>query len=230
MTRDQVIAKIKKCLRLSASSNANEAETALRQARALMEKYDIDQADMLASDAGESAAKAGAKFKPAVWESHLAAKVADAFGCDLIFSPGFINGRWLFIGCDPGPEIAGYAFSVLYRQCKRARAVHIKTALKRCSPAATIRRADVFCLGWVAAVSAKIKTLVPNEKQQLAIQAFIGKNHPSTTSLNPIDRNAGRNLQPHDRRDMQHGFEQGQNAELNRGVSGTETLALGVRG
>lgn len=37
----KILAKIKKCLALASSSNPNEAATALRQARALMEKHGV---------------------------------------------------------------------------------------------------------------------------------------------------------------------------------------------
>ena len=60
MNKEDVIKKIKKCLRLSASSNEHEAETALRQARALMEKYGIDDAEMAAQKKQKNAAKKGA--------------------------------------------------------------------------------------------------------------------------------------------------------------------------
>ena len=42
--QDRILDKIKKCLKLSASSNANEAATALRQAQAMMAEYNITQA------------------------------------------------------------------------------------------------------------------------------------------------------------------------------------------
>jgi hypothetical protein len=226
MTKKEIIEKIKKCLALSASSNEHEAEIALRQARALMEKYGIEDAEMLASEAGESFAKSGAKTKPSHWESALCTRIARSFGCTHFFSEGYDAGRWIFVGCSPAPEIASYAFSVLQRQCKRARANHIKTALKRCTPANTVRRADLFCEGWVYSVAHKIDALVPGEKKQLAIQAYLGLHYPSLTTFKPTNRNAGRSLREYDHRDFNRGFNAGKDAELNRGVGGDQQLAL----
>ncbi|HSH71580.1 MAG TPA: DUF2786 domain-containing protein [Methylophilaceae bacterium] len=223
MTKSEAIEKIKKCLKLSASSNEHEAANALRQAKAIMEKFEIDDADMLASDAGESYAKAGATRKPSTWESRLSSRISRAFGCKKIFIQG--DGKWLFIGIDPYHEIASYTFSVLYRQCKRARANHIKTKLKRCSPATTVRRADLFCEGWIYSVAGLIQDMVPGEKKTLAIEAYIAKNYTQLSKIEPRDRNAGRNLQNHDMRDFSQGLDSGKSAELNRGM-GTEKQGL----
>lgn len=226
--RAKIFEKIKKCLALSASSNEHEAEAALRQARALMEKHGIDDDDMLAYEASEQHAKSGAKRKPVSYENSLAGKVADAFGCTVIFKDGFYDkGQWTFIGCGAAPEIATYAFQVLYRQCKRARAEHISTKLKRCKPAIKARRADLFCDGWMYAVSEKIAALAINERQTAAIAAYIAQNYPALKNLTSRDRNDGRKLRPHEYDDFEHGWRDGRNAELNRGVDGAAApLAL----
>ena len=177
MNKEDAIEKIKKCLALSSSSNEHEAETALRQAQALMAKYGIDEDDMLAAGVSEAHAKAGADKHPANWEAALAHKVADAFGCNIIFKSSWHDGgRWAFIGCDPSPDIAMYAFQVLYRQLKRQRAEHIKTALKRCKTATKTRRADLFCEGWVHTVAGKISSFAGSEEQDAKIDAFMASN------------------------------------------------------
>lgn len=225
--RNKILKKIKACLALSASSNEHEAEAALRQARALMEKYDIDHADMLAYEACEKSAKACARNNPSSWETRLAAKIADAFNCRLIFVSGWKNGEWTFIGIDAAPEIAGYAFAVLLRQCKRARAAHIDTYLNRCKTATKTRRADLFCAGWVNAVTGKIAAFICDERSELAMAAYIEKKFPSLRDIAPRNRNAGKKLRDHELNDYMHGGVAGQNAELNRGVDGTEQARLG---
>ena len=217
--RNKIFEKIKKCLALSASSNEHEAEAALRQARALMEKYDIDHADMLAYEACENSVKSGAKSKPSSWETRLAAKIADVFNCRLIFVSGWKNGEWTFIGVDAAPEIAGYAFAVLLRQCKRARAAHINTYLIRCKTATKTRRADLFCAGWVDAITGKLTSFSGNDRQELAIEAYVEKKYPSLREIAPRNRNAGKKLRDHEVNDYMHGGVSGKNAELNRGVN-----------
>lgn len=221
--RKIILAKIKKCLALSKSSNEHEAEAALRQAHALMAKHCIDEQDMLAFEASEQHTKSAAKSNPAAWESALANKVAKAFGCKIIFAVGgyWVNaGHWKFIGCGVAPEIAVYGFQVLHRQCKRARTEHIKTHLKRCKPATKTRRADLFCEGWIYAVAGKIAALAGDERQTRAIEAYVAKHYPSLRDLEANDRNGGRNISNRELNDVAAGMQSGKNAELNRGMNG----------
>ncbi|WP_275100121.1 DUF2786 domain-containing protein [Sedimenticola hydrogenitrophicus] len=224
---DKIIDKIKKCLALSASANEHEAEAALRQARKLMEAHNVTEMDVHAAQAEERRANAGAKNKPADWEAALASRIAVAFGCRLIFSGGYWSqpGEWVFIGCGTAPEIAHYAFTVLHRQAKRARNDHIKSRLKRCKPANKTRRADLFSTGWVSAVVGKIVSLAGSEQQTTAIDAYLAKRYESRETLAARNRNEGRRLRDHEWDDLSAGRQSGRQAELNRGVSGTEGRA-----
>lgn len=227
--QDKIIDKIKKCLALSASSNEHEAEAALRQARKLMDAHGITDADMAAAGAEACKAKAGAKERPANWEAHLADKISQAFGCELVFTGGWFGpGHWIFIGCGSAPEVAQYAFTVLHRQAKRARAEHIKFRLKRCKVATKTRRADLFSEGWVRAVAGKIAAFAGNDQQTVAIAAYMAKHYPKLGDLAASDRNKDRRLQDHDFADYQMGRDSGKGAQLNRGVAGAEQqIALG---
>lgn len=220
-----ILDKIKKCLALSASSNEHEAEAALRQAKKLMEAHGITERDVQASQADERRAGAGAKSRPANWEAALASRIADAFGCRLIFSDGVWSqpGEWVFIGCGAAPEVAHYAFTVLHRQARRARNEHIKTRLKRCKKANKTRRADLFSYGWVRAVAGKISVFAGNEQQTAAIDAYVAKRYPSLGNLEPLCRNDGRNLSNSDMGDYIAGTASGMSAQLNRGVAGADS-------
>lgn len=231
--REKIIDKIKKCLRLSASSNEHEAEAALRQARKLMEAHGITVLDIQAAEAEERRAKSGAKNHPANWEAMLAAKIGKAFGCRIIFAKEFDHrnfdfvGRWVFIGCGVAPEIGQYAFEVLYRQAKRARAEHIKTKLNRCGPTSKVRRGDLFSEGWVHAVAGKIEVFAGTEQQTAAIDAYMGKHYPTLGNLKSRDRNdPSRRLSDREYDDYASGRRAGKDAELNRGVGGSSPLAL----
>lgn len=220
--RDKILDKIKKCLALSASSNEHEAEAALRQARKLMEAHGITDLDIQAAEADERRAKSSVTAKPAAWENMLAHRIADAFGCQLIFSPGYWARRaeWMFIGCGAAPEVAQYAFTVLLRQVKRERATHIKANLKRCKSATKTRRADLFCEGWVRSVAGKITAFAGSEKQSAAIDAFVAVRYPELGSLVTTNRNDGRKLRDHEYNDLAAGHRSGKDAQLNRGVGG----------
>lgn len=226
MTKKEAIEKIKKCLALSASSSENEAETALRQAQALMAKFGVDEADMLAAGVSEAYAKAGALRQPANWESRLAGRVADAFGCNIIFKGGMNASKWTFIGCGASPEIATYAFEVLFRQVKRQRTEHIKTALKRCKTVTKTRRADLFCEGWVQSVAGKINSFAGSEEQDAQIDAYMQLTYPSLVDMKTRNRNKSANLSDRDYNDFAAGRNNGQNAELNRGVDGSQSAGL----
>lgn len=227
--RAKILDKIKKCMALSTSGNEHEAEAALRQARKLMEMHGVTELDVQASQAEEQRAKAGAKTKPANWESALAGKVADAFACHLIFVNGWRSSEWSFIGCGAAPEVASYTFSVLLRQAKRARDEYIKNRLKRCKTSTKTRRADLFSEGWVRSVVRAINAFAGTEEQTTAINTFMANNYPSLMPLKTSDRNSGRKLQDREMDDFLAGSLSGRDASLNRGVGGdTRPLAIGA--
>lgn len=222
MDKQKVLAKIKKCLALAKSANEHEAAAALRQARKLMDEYQVSDAEVLAAGAHETDAISGAKTRPAAWECQLVNVVADAFGCERIFVSTRVAGAWRFIGCDAAPEIAAYAFAVLVRQAKAARADYAKASLKRCKPAIRVARSDMFCQGWVGSVSRMVGRFAANEAQQEAIDAFKATNYPELESLKGRDRNAGKgSLRDHQYKDLIAGSSAGKDAKLDRGVNGT---------
>jgi hypothetical protein len=223
--RKIIIEKIKKCLALAKSSNEHEAAAGLRQAQKLMQAHGITDLDIEHADIQEEGATAGAARKPASWECGLADRVAKAFGCDVYLSVGMLATRWMFVGAAPSAEIARYAFEVLFRQVKRARANHIKTALKRCTTTRT-RRADLFCEGWVITATALIERFSGNEEMQARIAGYLENKH-NLKSFHGTNRNAGRNLSERDYGDLDAGCRAGKAAQLNRGVAGAASpLAL----
>lgn len=228
MDKKDILAKIRKCMALSASSNEHEAAAALRQARKLMEQHGLSDADVLAAEAGEAAARAGALRQPPHWEACLAGKTAEVFGCRIVFRPQFIfsPSAWLFIGTGANYEVAKYCFDVLLRQVKRARAEHIKSALKRCKTATKTRRADLFCEGWASAAVGKIDALALGEREQAALDAFMARHHSSLVELDARDRNAGKSsLSDRDYRDYAAGRKSGTKARLDRGITGDDAPA-----
>lgn len=225
---DKVVDKIKKCLALTSSSNEHEAAAALRQAKKLMEAHGISDLDMHAAEAAERRSRAGAVKYPANWETTLADKIAIAFGCRLIFGRSLIDakkwvyaGDWIFIGTGAAPEIAGYAFEVLFRQAKTGRAEHIKSRLQHCKLANKTRRADIYCEGWVREVTALITRFAGGEINQAAIDAYVAKHYRGLGSTQARDR-IGDRLRPNEEMDYVHGKLGGREAQLNRGVSGAE--------
>lgn len=220
--REKSIDKILKCLRLSKSANEHEAAAAMRQAQALMEKHSVSDQEVAAAEASQRQAKAGAKVKPANWETVLAGKVAKAFGCRLIFVSGRMAGQWSFIGAGAGPEVASYGFAVLYRQAKAARHAYVHEQLSRCKPASRLRRGDTFCEGWVQVAVGSLSALTVEPAQAAAIEAYVALQWPALNTLAPRDRNEGKSMREHDWRDLAAGRLSGKAAKLARGVGGAE--------
>ena len=228
MDKKTAISKIRKCLALSKSANEHEAAAALRQAQALSQKFNIDKLDILAAEATEAQAKAGAKITPATWENYLARTISKAFGCDLIFLQGWKASNWSFIGNGINPEIATYAFTVLFRQLKKERATFIAKECKRLKRINQTRRADLFCTGWVASVAGTVERMARTENDTAAIVAYKKRHFDELTPLNTNDRNADHKQNHRDHAAYSAGREAGKNARLHHGVSGSHNQQLAL--
>ncbi len=239
MNKKTVIEKIKKCLALSKSANQHEAAAALRQAIALMEKYEIDTNDPDLLGITEVSILGSGTAKPTVFEAVLANSIAKMMGCKaLLQSEIMITAQlgfkkkfnWTFIGFDPAPEIASYAFDVLFRQLKKARTVFISTQLKRVQIKANkVKRADLFCEGWVLEATKQVSNLNPNKEKIDQIQSYVQQKHKVRNS-EPTDRNKKTNTSA-DRyqNDLHAGRTAGKNAKLNNAMNGgTSMEKLGV--
>ncbi|MBS0476510.1 MAG: DUF2786 domain-containing protein [Proteobacteria bacterium] len=226
----RILDKIRKCMALSASSNEAEAAAGLREARAVVDKDGVSADDVLASEAGLSQAKAGAASRPANWEATLAGRVGLVFGCKVVFSRTAWGrpSSWVFIGTGANHDVATYCFDVLFRQIRKARAEHIKTALRRCKATTKTRRADLFCEGWVATAIGKLDAMTLGERDQQALDAFVAQRFPTLRDLQATDRNAGKKtFSDRDYNDYAAGRVSGRSAELNRGVGAADApLAL----
>lgn len=239
MNKKTVIEKIKKCLALSKSANQHEAAAALRQAMAFMEKYKIDADDPELLGIAEASILGSGSQKPTVFEAVLANSIAKMMGCKVILS-GDIKvtkdlsfkkvAAWKFIGFDPAPEIASYAFDVLFRQLKKARSVFISEKLNRVQIKANkVKRADLFCEGWVLEATKLVSDLNPDKEKMDQIHAYVQQKHKVRNS-EPTDRNKKTNTNT-DRaqNDLHAGRQAGKNAKLNNAMNGgTPMKELGL--
>ena len=239
MNKKTVIEKIKKCQALSKSANRHEAAAALRQAMAFMEKYKIDADDPELLGIAEASILGSGSQKPTVFEAVLANAIAQMMGCKVILS-GDIKitkdlsfkkvAAWKFIGFDPAPEIASYAFDVLFRQLKKARSVFISENLKRVQIKANkVKRADLFCEGWVIEATKLVSDLNPNKEKMEQIQAYVQQKH-NVRNSKPTDRNKKTNTNT-DRaqNDLHAGRQAGKSAKLNNAMNGGAPMEkLGV--
>lgn len=168
---ERILDKIKKCFALSKSNNPNEAAIALRQAKALMEKYAIDTTDVMIADVKETEVKAASRKKLYRYESWLAYTVSEAFNCrsivqSYITSTGYQQ-NFLFIGIKPTNEIAAYVFEVTHRRLKKDRLDYIKNELEFClSKAEKTHRANYFCEAWVKRIYQTVEEFAKNSSKE----------------------------------------------------------------
>ena len=231
MTRDEALDKIKKCLALAASPEAHEAAAALRQAQKLMAQFGLSETDVTLADVAEVRQKA--QNAPMVgWEAALAGLVARAFGCDFFTSAGLKLGRslqvrrqryYVFIGVGPAPEVAGYAFDVLARQCARDRRRYIGLQNKNCKAKTKVARGDLYAEGWIAGVQDKLGQFAGNVRDDALIAQYMAQRHSSMADAVIKDRTKGKNVTHND---WHQGQKAGRNAELNNGLGGAAPQAL----
>lgn len=218
MNQDRILEKIKKCMEMAKSktANPNEAETALRQARALMDKYSLEMGDVLASMAGEETIKAGSDGPPPAWRVRLAQVCAHAFGTRMIITHGlFTTASFIFVGCAAAPELSGYAYQVLERQLQKARREFLSTQ-KRCKRSTKVVRGDHFANGWIDAVYDKVDAFAGVEDNIAeAIEAYMAKHYPALEKAE-IKR---RKLKSRDEGAADAGFKAGKSAQLHQAVN-----------
>lgn len=228
--KDSILRKIKHCLGLSKSSNENEAAMALRQAHALMAKYNISMDDIALADIAESKAETSASKKPLQYQANLAHLVAHIFGCDYYIAGKYdldkfkVKYDWVFVGVDMYAEIASYAFDVLSRQLKSARREYIKTHLGRVRLAKNKNaRADLFCHGWVDSVEKLIRNLVPpTVNRDLIVQKMNTKNLTTGKALDRVSNSKATATT----NDYHNGRLEGKNAQLHNTMHGNRHSRL----
>lgn len=212
--RKSLLAKIRKCLALGKSSNEAEAAAALAKARELMDAYGLTAEEVELSEISEELAKGNRSQTPPMWENTLCLVVQRALGVQAVLgSPG----EWHFVGAGAAPQIAVYAFAVLFRQLKAARAEYTRTRLKRCSLARKRQRADVFSEAWATAVFAQINRLMPKQPKDEAIGKYLAQHFGELSTVNA--RGASTKGRSTDQ-DYWAGHDQGRKVELHGAVGG----------
>lgn len=234
MTRDEALDKIKKCLALSSSANEHEAAAALRQAQKLMARFNLVDADVALSEVAE--VRQRAQNAPLVsWEVELASLIANAFGVEHYTSTTWLPSKslqlrrhryFVFVGVGAAPEVAGYAFDLLARQCAKSRRAHMAAQSKNCKPKTKVARGDLFAHGWVDGVSDKVERFAGSKKNTELIMQYMRDKYPDIQRAHARNRVTGKNVTTND---WHRGAQAGRSAELNHGLTrnGSEALIEG---
>jgi len=188
---EKIIDKIAKCLRLSDSGNPNEAAAALRQARRLMEKYRISEADVRLADIQESGIDTGTAYTPPFWMLALANLVAGAFDCRVILARRFgCRPEYRFIGLGQSAEIATYTFRVLLRQLERSRKRFVATL--DAGDEERERRGDVFAQAWLFRVARTVRTFAGDPQVAETVAEHIQRRYGEVDEMSATPREAER--------------------------------------
>ena len=225
----KILDKIKKCLRLAKSSNANEAATALRQAQLLMEKHGVSTDDVTLCDVGFHTASSGNGKTTPMHMAILIDMVCMAFGTKAVVEHRLdFYGAWKrhvkFIGVGSAAEVSGYAFEVLYRQLNRDRNAYLKTLNKRLIRATKVRRADIYCQAWVTAVSRQVTRHSNTEQEDKAIELFKKQSYKKLDETKPLDRS--KKMRRNDDQAYWDGRRDGNKVQFHQGVSGSKQKAI----
>lgn len=178
MDKNKVIEKIKKCLALSKSANEHEAAQALKQAQALMNKYQINEDVVALSEISEVGVICTQSSSLPRWQVTLVQTCSAAFGVGSLLGVGLAKDLDVkrvvkFYGLGAKPALAAYAYEVLLRKVKKEREQYIKHELKRVSsPRQKTARADAFCEGWVWSVSKAVQVFAVGDEEADLIKKY----------------------------------------------------------
>lgn len=221
MTDRTIIDKIRKLLALAKGSTEHEAAAALAKAREMMDAHGVSDAHIAMAEIEEATARASRTQRPPRWESYLCQAVRRALGVEVFITA---EGDRTYVGRAPAAEIAAYAFAVLFRRLKSARADYIRVQLKRCGPARKRQRADIFCEGWAMAVYRKIADLMPARPDDELVGQYLAERYPH---LAPIGARGAKLKGRGAADDYWRGRSAGRDVQLHMGVGGsTAPLAL----
>lgn len=211
----KIIDKIAKCLRLSESGNPNEAASALRQARRLMQKYAVSEDEIHAAKVAEAAMNTGLSYTPPFWVLALGNLVARAFDCELFVARQFgCQPEYRFIGMGHGPEVSTYTFNVLLRQLNQARDDFIACMVDIESDEQQ-RRGDVFAQAWLFRVARTVTEFVASQGTQEAVAAHIRRNYGEAVEFltDPVT------IETRDFDAIQHGMRAAEDVSLLRSMA-----------
>ena len=230
--KDSIIKKIKNLFDLSKSDSQNEAALALSKAKELMDKYGINDSDLIIANIKESKSFACRGKRPPSYLVLLAEGLCELFGCEFYNSVRYdydVRGwfdDFIFVGFNPQQEICKYAFNVLSRQLKYDRKQYLKSLSKeynRNRPA----RADAFALGWSEAVFYKVKELVPDKEVKINSEYGLIKVNMLTEHVeSKTNGSFTPKSSPKSAVDSLRGYEKGEQVEIHKGMDHREKMMV----
>lgn len=175
MDRSKAMERIRKCLAMTGSPNANEAAIAMRQAQKLMAEYDISALDAAAPKISGVPVAADSKTG-AGWEGAVAVTVADALGIEVYRSRGYPRANWVFYGNADRVALAEFAHVSLRRAVIKARTAYLKGLRAKGYTTSGLRsEGRAFAYGFAAEVKKAVSSLFMSPEEEAAIERWKGE-------------------------------------------------------
>ena len=177
--------KIRKCLALAASPHPGEAETAMRQARKLMEKYGLDDTEVAISEVTEIESDIPSHRKKN-WHMRLVNIVAKLMGVTLYlrYNCGtWGTGKVVFVGTKSKVELAEYLYTVVRRQLFDDRKDFFEQCDHRYSRSKRMRLADFFCERWMLTVEERLEHMFCEPAP--VVQQYMDRRHGNLSACKP---------------------------------------------
>lgn len=178
--RDRILDKIKKCLKLSKSSEAHEAAAALRQAQKMMEANNVTQEELLGLEVKSVQVMTPEPYKRKLplYMNVLMGICQRAFECDALIEAGWRNGKprlcIRYFGLNGKEQLAAYAHEVMWRQLSASWKEYQKQ-----NPWAVNEKGarQGFWIGWLQEVRSKVMAFAGNEEEkEMLSKAMIAYN------------------------------------------------------
>ncbi|EDS2952441.1 DUF2786 domain-containing protein [Salmonella enterica] len=190
-TNEKVISRIKKLMALADNTgNPHEASVALRQAQALMMKYDVSPGSVVPAEITSETCwniPSNALSVPG-WLNALVTVVCMAAGCRSYYGWYQHSGRKkrrcvTFYGFGERPAVAGYLFGVVCRQLKRdaEHYLHTRCAHPLLKLSTIRRRMDEYRLYWVAGVWSVLESFDPTVSEKVELDRWLSQQQRNLT-------------------------------------------------
>lgn len=186
--RNRALDKIQKCLAMASDKrgNAQEAATALRQAQALMRKFDISERELgiigYCTETVHTTIQAGKKV-PLVL-SYIVNLMMRAFGVRAVYTRvvrvSDLNFSVDYLGPEGRVKLAAYAHVVVQRAVDQGWKEYLQA-----NPHVKGRvgaRAG-FYTGWIAEVAGKVETLALTDEEQERVTVLVEQNYSKTRGM-----------------------------------------------
>ena len=227
MNRDAALRKVRACLRLSRSANANEAAAALRQARALMVQYGLTEDDAAEITCAQASTRSrGAMAPPSI--VGLAQLIAEGYRCRFLVSyfkgPGGRGStRIEFYGHRSDAQISAYAFTVLRRQLEADKSAYLTMMAARSRRyrigSQRSRFGEMFALSWVHAVRDLFPSDQVSPEHAQALTNALARQGAIVQEIAPKHRGkSNKDLDIHDIKAVLAGQQAGREVRIHRGV------------